>query len=311
MKQTLIFLTVMLFMLPLTAQDFFFHGEKSYPCTEVFGLQSNSGDSEGLQILFAKDGSKALIIVRKESLFELTISGKLIIYLEDGTVISCIDRGLNDYVDNIASSVYYLTDEELTKMANSNINAIRYKLEGDIVITKNLVYDAGGDYTASNKGSYRTNYPAVITSFFIESTYKKPGEPAIPFMKTTKPVEETAKPTISEEALFGGSAEGPNYQGQSSGSGNAGIGFSLSGRDMVGIPSIKDDSQKEGKVTLKIKVDRNGKVINAEYTIAGSTTSDPYLKELSVDAALNAKFNPDENAPEVQQGTMTFVFKMK
>ncbi|NNC96187.1 MAG: TonB family protein [Chitinophagales bacterium] len=150
-------------------------------------------------------------------------------------------------------------------------------------------------------------------------------------VETTKPKEEP-KPEVNEEALFGGSGssntsegndkgsgnmgqpdgtDGPNYQGQNSGSGNAGIGFSLTGRDMVGIPSIKDDSQKEGKVTLKIKVDRNGKVVSAEYTIAGSTTSDPYLKKLAIDAALKAKFNPDGNAPEIQQGTMTFVFKLK
>ena len=79
-----------------------------------------------MNVVIAKDGTTALFIVSTKPSRETLIRGKLIIYLDDGTVIKCDDREKYDYVDNIASSVYYLTDEQLSKMKNSNINTVRY-----------------------------------------------------------------------------------------------------------------------------------------------------------------------------------------
>ncbi len=164
MKKTLIILTATLFFTITTkGQNLFFIGENSYPCTETVTLKSNSDSANNLDVLLAKDGTTVLFVVSVQTRIETFISGKLFIYLDDGTVITCIDRQKYDYVDNIASVVYSLTNEQLGKMKNSNINTVRYTL-GDGVIMRSF---EEGNYSASNKGrATKTDFPTLITEFF-------------------------------------------------------------------------------------------------------------------------------------------------
>ena len=99
-------------------QSLFFMGENSYPCTETFTLQANSEYGYDLNVSIAKDGTTGLFTVSTISNTRVIFSGKLIIYLDDGTVITCIDRGTADHVDDRAKAVYYLTSKELNKMKN-------------------------------------------------------------------------------------------------------------------------------------------------------------------------------------------------
>lgn len=165
MKKILIFLTAILFItLSSIGQDFFFIKEKSYPCTETFTLQSNSDDSDinDLKVLFGKDGKVGVFIVSIKTYSTRRISGKLIIYLDDGTVISCIDREIKDNVDDIASTAYQITNEELIKMKSSNINKVRFTIE----CVDCYMPHPPENYTASNKGSSKTDFPSVVTNFF-------------------------------------------------------------------------------------------------------------------------------------------------
>ena len=162
MKKILIILTATLFItLTVKGQNLFFIGEESYPCTETITLQTNSQSAivSDLKVLFAKDGTTGLIVVGARTLTEVFISGKLIIYLDDGAVITCKNRVKYDYIDNIAKSVYNLTNEQLSKMKNSNINTVRYELKSD----KSYGSGEDGNYSASNKG---TQTKTLITEFF-------------------------------------------------------------------------------------------------------------------------------------------------
>jgi hypothetical protein len=165
MKSMLILLTVALFFtLKSNGQNFFFIGEKSFPSTEVFTLQSNTEDTyiNDLKVLFAKQGTTGFFIVSIKTASTVRICEKLIIYLDDGTVISCDDKGIKDNVDAIASTAYYLTDEDLNKMTRSNINTVRYVLK----CAECLSSPVEGNYSASNRGSTRTDFPAIINNFF-------------------------------------------------------------------------------------------------------------------------------------------------
>ena len=81
-----------------------------------------------MDLSIAKDGTTGFFAVRSTSESGLIFSGKLIIYLDDGAVITCIDSGKSDHVDETAISAYYLTNEDLSKIKNSNINTVRYTL---------------------------------------------------------------------------------------------------------------------------------------------------------------------------------------
>jgi hypothetical protein len=59
---------------------------------------------------------------------------------------------------------------------------------------------------------------------------------------------------------------------------------------------------------VKVTVDKNGLVKNAEAGVRGSNTADTELISAAKKAALMAKFNVDANAPAVQVGTITYRF---
>ncbi|MCG3166751.1 MAG: hypothetical protein POELPBGB_02533 [Bacteroidia bacterium] len=105
-----------------------------------------------------------------------------------------------------------------------------------------------------------------------------------------------------------GTPGSPNY-GPGGGSGN--IGFSLNGRKMVQRPVINENSQDQGKVVVKIIVDKTGKVTKATAGERGTTATSAYLFRISEEAALKTKFDANPNAVEEQVGSMTFTYKLE
>jgi TonB family protein len=87
------------------------------------------------------------------------------------------------------------------------------------------------------------------------------------------------------------------------------VGGGLGSRGVTYEPKISDNSQKVGKVVVNVCVDRSGKVISAEYTQKGSTTTDSDLRELAERSA--RKFVFTESGIEKQCGTITVDFKVR
>ena len=124
--------------------------------------------------------------------------------------------------------------------------------------------------------------------------------------------------------LLGGGGKGntgkPGSQGDPSGDPNATalegiskgsgrVGGGLGNRGVLHEPRISDASQKTGRVVISVCVDKNGKVIKADYTQKGSTTTDSELKEIAKKAALQFKFTDSDI--EEQCGTITVDFKIR
>jgi len=108
----------------------------------------------------------------------------------------------------------------------------------------------------------------------------------------------------SGEATGEGSGSGT---GPGDGSGD-GISFSLGGRGSLSLFKPSYDSKEQGKVVVTIKVDRKGKVISAVAGAKGTNVSDQTLWQLAKDAALKSAFEADPDAPEMQTGTITYIF---
>jgi colicin import membrane protein len=101
-----------------------------------------------------------------------------------------------------------------------------------------------------------------------------------------------------------------DYHGEGGGSGNR-PGFTLDGRSALSLPVPQYDIQKEGKVVVEIKVDRDGNVVSATPGIKGSTTVDSYLLGVAKAAALRSRFNSKADAEPVQKGAITYIFRLK
>jgi TonB family protein len=107
-----------------------------------------------------------------------------------------------------------------------------------------------------------------------------------------------------------GDPNASTYGQGGSGSGNKGTGpsFSLAGRSAKSLPRPNYPGNDEGTVVVKITVDKNGKVTNAEPGVQGTTIMNQQFWNEAKQAALKASFNVDQNAPAFQQGTITYRF---
>jgi outer membrane biosynthesis protein TonB len=103
-----------------------------------------------------------------------------------------------------------------------------------------------------------------------------------------------------------GSANVDKY-GPGGGIGN-GPSYSLDGRSGLSLPKPYYPGNEEGVVVVQVTVDKNGIVTKAEPGVKGSNTANPALIAAARKAALQAKFNVDNNAPAYQVGTITYRF---
>ncbi len=103
----------------------------------------------------------------------------------------------------------------------------------------------------------------------------------------------------------------PNASGYygNGGSGGGGTGnYSLGTRKALTKPKPVYNCNEEGRVVIKIYVNRSGKVTKANLG-KGTTNNAPCLVDKAIQAALQTKWQPDAKAPETQIGKIIFNFK--
>ncbi len=100
-----------------------------------------------------------------------------------------------------------------------------------------------------------------------------------------------------------------SYYG-SPGSGSGTGGYGLNGRSLVNKGKVPQECNQEGRVVVKIVVDRNGKVISAAPGAKGTTNSHPCLLEPAKKTAMLHKWNLDSKAPSRQVGFVVVNFKL-
>ncbi|WP_158824991.1 energy transducer TonB [Mucilaginibacter lacusdianchii] len=98
-----------------------------------------------------------------------------------------------------------------------------------------------------------------------------------------------------------------NYNG--TGSGNGGNLSGMPQRSFVSKPSVSDNGRHDGKIVVDIRVDKDGNITYARGGARGTTITDQDLIDKCEDAAKRARINSSESAPDMQQGTIVFVFK--
>lgn len=131
------------------------------------------------------------------------------------------------------------------------------------------------------------------------------------FTSANNKKKDTLAPQTAEKisnALQSGNPQGNTRVGDTKGEPSA----NLKGRNVMGsLPFPEYTVNNEGKVVVKILVDQYGKVTNAIPGAAGTTVQDKQLWEAAKKAAYKAIFNVSSEAPAVQEGTITYIFKLQ
>ena len=164
--KTILFLLILISIKGIS-QNTFFIGEKNYPCTEFYNIGDENFD---FSIFFINDKIGGKRMVGFTCCME--IEGNIFFYLEDNSVIKCIERN-SDKVDNKYITIYYLTEQEIKKMKVSNISKIRYyissyNMAGDDYQSCN---SKGGSFTFENINVYSNidvNYNTMVQKHIIK-----------------------------------------------------------------------------------------------------------------------------------------------
>ena len=110
------------------------------------------------------------------------------------------------------------------------------------------------------------------------------------------------------DALKAGHALGNTKVGETSGEPQANV----KGRTLNGtLPRPTYSVQKEGRVVVKIWVDNYVTVQKAVAGAEGTTVTDSDMWVAARKAAMGASFNMSADAPALQEGTITYIFKLR
>ena len=157
-----------------------------------------------------------------------------------------------------------------------------------------------------------------------EATIGDQGDIEVPEPPREKPIDrralfaaadnKTEKDTLAAQtarevtdALKAGHALGNTETGETRGEPKA----KLTGRTVNGtLPRPSFGVQAEGVVVVEIWVDNYGIVKRAVAGAEGTTVTDKTLWQAARKAALGAHFNMSADAPVLQEGTITYIFKL-
>lgn len=182
---------------------------------------------------------------------------------------------------------------------------------------------AEGGEDLSSESSYANDDNNELTqqSEDVPLTSKKTPSPT----KNKKKPKDNVKPQseetkIDQNALFtkgrvkkgsGGSTGVGEGSGKGSGGegGGCGIAFSLAGRGSNELHKPTATSPANGSIVVEIRVDQEGNVVFAKAVWKGTTLTDTNLWRRCEQAAKKSKFTAKPDAPELQPGKITYIFR--
>ena len=169
---------------------------------------------------------------------------------------------------------------------------------------------------AQNEGTKSNEAPEATVDEFGDVDVPEPkrekeiNRKALFSAANNKTQKDTLAPQTAHEisdALKAGHAQGNTKTGETSGEPNA----KLAGRSVNGtLPKPSYGVQAAGKVVVEIWVDQYGTVQKAVAGAEGTTVTDKTLWNEARKAALGAHFNLSSDAPALQKGTITYIFKL-
>lgn len=125
---------------------------------------------------------------------------------------------------------------------------------------------------------------------------------ALDEMESGDTAVETADPEKKPDEKVSSNEMAAMYQGPTR------IFYDLKDRHHIEMPIPIYKCVGSGIIVIKITVNPRGLIIDSKQDVSASSTSDPCLAEAAADALKRTRFNPDENAPSRQEGTITYHF---
>lgn len=130
MKRVLIIIaiTISAFITPKAiCQNHITVGTTNYISTPVWNFETPEFSNANVCV-GKRDQGGIVMLTQNGPGVNCYIQGSIFIYLEDMTIIKCVDKGLRSNLDMNATSIYFLTLNEINSMKKSNIKKIIFTL---------------------------------------------------------------------------------------------------------------------------------------------------------------------------------------
>ena len=128
----------------LYSQNYIYINDIRYEATNSWGFYLSGSSHDLIWLQVAKKNEEGYIKISKNTPDSYSkIGGVLKLYLDNGEIIKCYDKGIKDRVDNQSVVIYYLTKDEIKVLSRHRILKIRFS-----ILNRNY---GSSDYTAQNR----------------------------------------------------------------------------------------------------------------------------------------------------------------
>lgn len=149
----LISITFLLLSLKSFSQNTIYVGTKSYPATETWnflkkGKTQHYEFNSTLDVTIAKSSKGGYLMLSADGVFfeNQSIGGTILIYLENGEVLTLNNRLYKDFADEKTTAIYSIPINIINKLKSYNISEIRYS-----ILTTNYGSTSKSGFTAQNR----------------------------------------------------------------------------------------------------------------------------------------------------------------
>lgn len=155
----------------ISSKTFINFDDNFFPATEIFIFQCSKEGIGNLNVQIAKSGENGILKLEAFNNGNTNyIGGNVLVYLQDNSKITCIDKGIHDENDGKSIALYYFNNIEMEKLKNIDILKIQFTLNA-----KPDVYGSVSDnyrsknYTAINESE--DGLTTLVTSYYIKSLF--------------------------------------------------------------------------------------------------------------------------------------------
>lgn len=233
----------------------------------------------------------------------------LITFLSMSLLVLCL---YNVHLSQHAKEEYIIElnfpqDEELEQILEEELEALE-KMGNSAPIKSHLAFNE------ANKPSFGNPEPLkTIEELMAEQELSADGDEASEFLSSDSEyatrIKELAKKRREKQELLGEKEASKEIMTNNLAKRNTSISYSLVDRQHTNLPIPIYTCIEGGKVVINIKVDPQGKVIEADVNKSSSSTLNGCLVDNAIQYALKSRFNP--GTPTIQVGTITYLFQSK
>lgn len=152
-----------LVILTCSSQNYIYKGNNKYKSTSSWNFKINGNfwaNEVELCVAKHKDGGYLMMSIGVP-FNHISFKGTVTLFLNDGSFIKCLDRGIDDHVDNKSVALFNLTLSEIESLKENIITKVRFSLiglgEGIETFTADNRIDYNSIFNLNEKDYYETN----------------------------------------------------------------------------------------------------------------------------------------------------------